>query len=109
MSNTAEVRVEVHVGGSRFGYAGDVDFDMSRDLVAQQIGKIALDTIDVAHGGVGVKVGTLVVTVNGTEERLDVTPEDFKLPRWNAALIVGRRVVDAAFAAAVPETKEDDK
>lgn len=105
MSNTVEVRVEIHVGGSRFGYAADVDFDQSRDVIAQEIGKIALDTIDVAHGGVGVKVGTLVVYVGGVEGRLDVTPEDFKLPRWNGALIIGRRVVDLAFTAAEEDGK----
>lgn len=105
MSNAVEVRVEIHAGGSRFGYAADVDFDQSRDVIAQEVGKIALDTIDVAHGGVGVKVGTLVIIVGGVEQRVDVTPEDFKLPRWNAALIIGRRVIDLAFTAAEEASK----
>lgn len=100
MSNAVEVRVEVHASGSRFGYAADIDFDQSRDLVAKEIGKIALDTIDVAYGGVGVKVGTVVVTVGSATERLDITPEDFALPRWNGALVIGRKVVDLAFKAA---------
>lgn len=100
MSNAVEVRVEVHAAGSKFGYSAEVDFDQSRDLVAQEIGKIALDTIDVAYGGVGLKVGSVVVKVGTAEERLDITPEDFALPRWNAALIIGRRVIDAAFTAA---------
>lgn len=104
MSNV-DVRVEVHAAGSRFGYTAPVDFDLSRDVVAQEIGKIALDTIDVAYGGVGVKVGSVIVSVGASEGRLDIKPEDFALPRWNAALIIGRRVVDLAFTAAEEASK----
>lgn len=100
MSNAVEVRVEVHAAGSKFGYAAGVDFDQSRDVVAKEIGKIALDTIDVAYGGIGVKVGSVVVLVGNVEGRIDIKPEDFRLPRWNAALVIGRRIVDLAFSAA---------
>lgn len=100
-----EVKFKIHAAGSLYGFKGEVDFDISRADISNEVGRIVVDTVAVANRGSGIQVATVEIDTKGRSHRIDIKPEELIGSGAHIRTAIGQKIIDAAYALAEGENE----